>query len=175
MRMLRGLSRQRWEHSLGVAEVAEGLCGRFGVPSWKGVFVGLTHDLAREMEEGELLRLAAGEPLTDLERRHPVLLHGRAAAALLRRAGVEDPEILEAVADHVVGRPGMGVLARILFVSDLLEPGRSFLEDGFRSAVLGLDLDGMVLRVLEKVFDHLRREGWPIAEPALRMYEELSP
>ncbi len=57
----------------------------------------------------------------------PELLHGKVGAALLEeRFGVEDPEVAQAVADHVTGRPGMGMLSRILYVADQVAADREF-------------------------------------------------
>jgi nicotinate-nucleotide adenylyltransferase len=118
------------------------------------------------------LRDGGGESI--LEAQYPVLLHGRAAAAILRDAcGLEDPEIREAVACHVTGCQGMGLLAKIVFAADFLEPGRRFLPEEERNNILRMDIDGMTVRVLEKIFGYLGLEGLPIAPPALRLFEEL--
>ncbi len=100
-----------------------------------------------------------------------MLLHGRAAAVLLGPAF--DPEVREAVADHVTGRPGMSALARLVYVADFLEPGRGFLKPAERRRVLGLALDGQVAWVADRVFEYLRGEGLAIAPPALALSEEL--
>jgi HD superfamily phosphohydrolase YqeK len=103
-----------------------------------------------------------------------MLLHGRAAAVALRQnLGIRDPEILEAVACHVTGCPGMGLLAKIVFAADFLEPGRGFLPEEERRSILGMNIDGMTERVLEEIFDHLRSRQRPIARPALELAEEL--
>jgi predicted HD superfamily hydrolase involved in NAD metabolism len=37
---------------------------------------------------------------------------------------VEDEEVLQAIANHTLGRPGMSSLSCIVFLADSLEPGR---------------------------------------------------
>lgn len=54
------------------------------------------------------------------------LLHGPSAAERLRRGGVVDAELLDAVAYHTTGQPEFGELGRALYLADFLEPGRSF-------------------------------------------------
>jgi predicted HD superfamily hydrolase involved in NAD metabolism len=174
--LVRTLSPERQRHSQGVARTAAALCRRFGVDPEKGRLAGLAHDLARELPPGRILALAAqdGRGLSEEERRHPLLLHGRAAAVILgREAGVDDPEIAEALRCHVTGCPGMGRLARIVFVADYVEPGRSFVTPGFRRSVLRLELDAMVLHVLEQVEQYLREEGIPMADAARKLHTEL--
>jgi predicted HD superfamily hydrolase involved in NAD metabolism len=172
----RYLSAERRAHSRRVGELTAELCARHGLDTGKGRSAGLAHDLAREMPEQQLRLLAVrdGGGVSFLEDRYPVLLHGRAAAAILRETlGIEDPEILEAVACHVTGRPAMGLLARIVFAADFLEPGRGFLSEELRTRILGMDIDRMLIPVLEEIFRHLRLKGRPIAAPALDLFEEL--
>ncbi len=167
------LSRERARHCRRTAELASRLARRFGVDPGQAYLAGLAHDLARELPEAELLRLAAadGVPLQDWERRRSVLLHGRAAAVLL---GVgANAEVREAVADHVTGRAGMSALSRVVYVADLLEPGRGFLQPAERRRALRFGLNEQTAWVTERVFEYLRREGLAIAPPALALSEEL--
>ncbi len=155
--------------------MAARLAPRFGADPRLAYLAGLAHDLARELDEAELVRLAAsdGQPIEDWEAARPVLLHGRAAAALLGRAGVFPAEVLQAVADHVTGRPRMPQLSKVVFVADFLEPGRRFLGAAERRRVLSLPPDPQVAWVLERVIEYLRREGLAVAPPAQAMHEEL--
>jgi len=53
------------------------------------------------------------------------LLHGPAGAIVAqKRYGITDSEILEAIACHVTGKPGMGLVACVVFLADYTEPGR---------------------------------------------------
>lgn len=56
----------------------------------------------------------------------PQLLHGPAAAGRLRAEGVEDEELLAAVAYHSLGHESFGTLGKMLYAADFLEPGRRF-------------------------------------------------
>jgi nicotinate-nucleotide adenylyltransferase len=168
-------SRRRRRHARGTARLAARLCARFGADPRGGYLAGLAHDLARELPEEALLELAGRDerPIRSWERERPVLLHGRAAAELLRRERIPaPPEVLEAVAEHVTGRPGMGLLARIVFVADYLEPERGFVEAGWRRRLMSLPLEGMLAGVLESIFGWLARAGLPVAPPARELYEE---
>jgi predicted HD superfamily hydrolase involved in NAD metabolism len=167
---------RRRSHSEAVARLAEGLCRRFGADPLHGALAGLGHDLARELPGERLLALVErdGRPVTREERERPVLLHGRAAAAVLQReVGDCPPMVLEAVADHVTGRPGMSLLSRVLFVADYLEPGRGFPGSEEKAALLRLNLNCMVLQVLEGVIAYLRSTGQPVATQALALRQEL--
>jgi predicted HD superfamily hydrolase involved in NAD metabolism len=55
----------------------------------------------------------------------PHLLHADVSAIVARdEFGITNPEILQAIADHTLGRPGMGQMSCIVFLADTLEAGR---------------------------------------------------
>jgi predicted HD superfamily hydrolase involved in NAD metabolism len=172
------LSRPRIAHSREVARLACELCGRFRVDEDRGYIAGIAHDLAREKDLSEMAALcqADGQGVSALEQANPLLLHGRASAFLIERlAGYSDPEVMQAVRDHVTGRGGMGMLSRILFVADFLEPTRDFVSPEFRRRTSGLGLDEMVLAVLERKMHYVRAASAPLAPDSLALYQELKP
>lgn len=67
----------RFEHSLGVAETAAELAGRFGIDREKARIAGLLHDCAREFPNSSMLEEAEkrGIPVGPVERAMPLLLH----------------------------------------------------------------------------------------------------
>jgi predicted HD superfamily hydrolase involved in NAD metabolism len=171
------LSSVRYAHSLSTAALARKLCIRFRLDSDKGYVCGLAHDAAREAPAEEILRLCGldGLPIAREEIASPLLLHGRASAMLVRgRTGFEDPEVLQAIRDHVTGRPSMGPLSKILFAADFLEEGRKFLPPEFVQNTLALGLDAMTLAVLEGKIQYVRAESKPVAKSSLNLFEELT-
>ncbi|MCL2817185.1 MAG: bis(5'-nucleosyl)-tetraphosphatase (symmetrical) YqeK, partial [Clostridiales bacterium] len=98
-RLARTLSAARYEHSLNVMEAAGKLALRWGADAEKARVAGLLHDVARDLPSEEMLResVLAGIDSSGA----PVLLHAPLGAHLLRRDwGIEDGEILQAVAEH---------------------------------------------------------------------------
>jgi nicotinate-nucleotide adenylyltransferase len=171
------LPRPRLVHSREVARLASELCDRFHADEEKGYIAGIAHDLGRELDPSELILLAGsdGQEIRAWERVHPLLLHGRAGAAVLaKHTGYADPETLQAIRDHVTGRGSMGVLSRIVFAADFLEPTREFVSPEFRRRTLGLSLDEMVLAVLERKIHYVRAESREIAPDARALHEELT-
>jgi len=170
------LSPERLRHCERTAALSASLCLRFGQDPAAGTLAGLLHDVARE-ESLDRIResaLADGEGLASWEGASPIVLHGRAAAVLVRRElGLEDRAILEALRDHVTGRPSMGSLSRIVFAADFLEPTRGFLGEDERLGILSQELDPMVLDVLLRTFRFLEGRALPVAEPSLELYQEL--
>ncbi len=171
------LSRPRLSHSREVARLCCELCDRFHIDEEKGYIAGMCHDLGRELDRSEILLLCEkdGLPLSPWERENPSLLHGRAGAAiLLKDTGYSDPVTLDAIRDHITGRPGMGSLSKVVFAADYLEPTREFVSPEFRRRTLALSLDEMVLAVLERKLHHVRAQSQEIAPAAQALHEELT-
>ena len=109
-----------------------------------------------------------------MEINNPILLHGKAGAIILQiEIGIIDEEILTAVRDHVLGKPNMTILSKIIFVADYLEPKRCFLSHANRKNLLKLPLDQMLMQVLTSIFCFLKKHNYPIAEQSIRMYNHL--
>jgi len=162
--MARRLPASRWAHSLGTARVARELAPRMGVDPGRAWVAGLVHDIARDLPPAELLSLAGrfGIFVDTVEREAPELLHGPVGAELARREmGVEDPEILEAVARHTVGGAGMRPLSLLLYLADFIEPNRHFPGVEEVREMAGRDPELAALWTMEKTIAYLFREGLP--------------
>lgn len=166
------LTPQRFIHSLQTGELCKTLSNRFGLDPLKGYWTGLLHDAARELPPEELLQrtLSLGIQPDPLEQENPVLLHGLISAEIARsRFGIEDPELLEAIRHHTLGKPGFHPYGKVLYVADYIEPSRTFVHDAFRSRVLSLSLDEMLMEILEEEKKY-RQNLAPITQ---EMYDEL--
>lgn len=126
-KLRRALTVHRLHHTLGVADTAERLAGRFGVSPGKARLTALLHDCAKSLPYGEMRRLVSENiPDTDeMELDAEPVLHAPAGAVLARRDyGVRDPEILQAIRRHTLGGEDMTPLDALVYVSDFIEPGR---------------------------------------------------
>ncbi len=117
----------RVNHILRVEQMATELAVHYQQDVTKAAVSGLMHDLAKYFPPQKLLEIARKEKLEvdEVMEATPHLLHADVSAIIARDTfGVEDEEVLQAIANHTLGRPGMSVLSCILFVADSLEPGR---------------------------------------------------
>lgn len=123
------LKPKRFEHSIHVAEEAEKMARRFDADPQKAYIAGLVHDCAKNMPEDEMLKRCTqyGITLSWIEKRNSALIHAPLGAQIAREEFfIEDIDILNAIAYHTVGRAGMSILEKIIYVADMIEPGRSF-------------------------------------------------
>ncbi len=170
------LSRERYGHTVRVADTAESLARTHGLDPARTRLAALLHDAAREREPEEFVRLAGewnlhvGEP----ERESPKLLHGPVAAELGRRElGVEDEEVLEAVRVHTVGERGTGPLALALYVADKIEPARDYPSVGRIRELARRDLREAAAESLRRVIAHNEGRGRPVHPASRAMLEWL--
>jgi 2-amino-4-hydroxy-6-hydroxymethyldihydropteridine diphosphokinase len=130
---------------------------------------GLLHDALRDAPADTLRSIVLDHDVPD------PLLHGPAAAARLREAGVEDDELLAAIAFHTLGDQGFGRLGRALYAADFLEPGRRFLE-GERAALgerAPEELDAVVLEVARHRIGDLLRRGMSLHPRTVAFWNAL--
>lgn len=132
-----------WAEALGLDEIETG--------RWRSV--GYLHDALRDADPAELR-----ERVPPAWRSMPgAMLHGPAAAERLRVDGVEDGELLLAVAYHTLGHPRFQRLGRALYAADFLDPCRELLPErsvGWRGRLPG-ELDEVVLELVAARVSHL--------------------
>ena len=157
------LQKKRYEHSLGVADTAAMLAGRFGVDVEKARIAGLLHDCAREYRTADLPAEAARRSIAygEVERAMPLLLHAYVGA---RRAeelyGVTDAEIQQEIWRHTVGGERMTKLDKIIYFADMIEPQRDYPEvEELRALSRTASLDAMVLEGLSQSIAFVLQSG----------------
>ena len=117
----------RIKHILGVEQMAIDLAIHYQVDKQQAAIAGLLQDLAKYFKPQKLLEMAqiAGVEIDPISAANPHLLHADVSAIVARDTfKVTDIEVLDAIANHTLGRPGMNELSCIVFLADTLEPGR---------------------------------------------------
>ncbi len=164
-------SRRYW-HSVRVAETAVKLCKHYGLETKKAYLAGIAHDMCKDFTEEKLLELAQkdGFVISEIEKQKPALLHGRAAAVLLKEEyGIIDKEIIEAVRNHTFGNSDISELAMLIFIADKIEPARPQVTKEYYDKLLSLPLYQMVLSVVEENILYLKKRNIPVSPLSLEM------
>jgi predicted HD superfamily hydrolase involved in NAD metabolism len=168
-RLKRELTPDAMEHTLRTVEVVRQLAAAHRVDLERAELAALLHDVADGYSDRQLLGLAEryGIPVSLTEARIPKLLHGAVGAEILRHEwGITDEELLDAVRDHISGGPHMGMLAKVLFVADKIEPDRDRHFGGLdpvRQAAMR-DLDDAMLQLYAWRITELVDGGRPLHE-----------
>lgn len=123
------LDPQRYSHTLGVEETAVRMARTFGADERKASLAGLLHDCAKCCSLQEMNAYVQNDSIaqtvdSDMHASR-ALMHGPAGVARARAEyGVDDPEVLHAIRYHTTGCAGMSVLDKIIYLADMIEPGR---------------------------------------------------
>ncbi len=160
---------RRYEHVLRVAELAAQIALANGLDDMRAYAAGILHDIARDLPDAELLRLAP--PECDIDAGHPLALHGRAARVLLERWGYQDRVVLEAVEDHTTGPRGGNPVADCVYIADVSEPGRGVNAD-IRELALR-DLNAALERAIVSKVTYLQGRGIQVHPRTLLSYHAL--
>lgn len=161
----KSVKKSRYEHSVRVAETAARICRTYGFDETVGYLAGIGHDMCKDFSDEELIQLAKkdGKEIIEYEYKKPALLHGRAAAVLMKeKFGITNPDILEAVSYHTSGIINMCDLTKVLFLADKIEPGRPQSTDEYRNRLFGLSFNEMFFSVYEENYEYIKNKGYEI-------------
>lgn len=166
----------RYAHSVRTAETARKLCKKYKLNEIDGYLAGLAHDMCKNMPDEVLLSFAKqdGALISSIEQEKPSLLHGRAAAVVLQKQfGIENEDILEAIRHHTFGGIHLCDLAKIIYISDKIEPGRSNSSPEYIKKLLKKKLNKVVFIVLESSIMYLKSKNKEIVRTTWDWYLEL--
>jgi len=174
----RTLSTERYLHSRNTALAAVDLCRRFNIDPKAGYLAGIAHDLAKQMDGKQLLKIVKSNKydydISTIEKDKPNLLHGKAAAVLLReRFCIHDKEVLEAVECHTFGSDKMGALAKIIYIADKTEVSRNIDISLRQICSEETDLDNILFAVLERTIVKLKAKELNLSKDTIMLLEKI--
>lgn len=150
----------RFEHTLRVADLATKLAIHYGVDVDKAWLAAILHDLEKNisLEENDMLVKKYGLDEKYLGNKN--LSHSKLAAVVSRdKLGIDDRDILNAIAFHTTGRADMSMLEKIIFVADTCEEGRTYKEASMLRRQAFEDIDGVCIFILEYLKESIENKG----------------
>ena len=168
----------RYEHSLSVSFTCMNLAMRYGYDIDKAELAGLMHDCGKRFADEIILKKCISHkiPVTDAEMKALPVLHAKYGAWLAEnKYGIEDPEIISAIACHTTGKADMSVLDKIVYIADYIEPNRTELPemDMIRQEAYS-DLDQCLLHILHNSVHYLCKKGAAVDPITKKTYEYYS-
>ena len=153
------LSAKRFIHSRNTALMARDIAFRYNLDADAAYLAGIAHDMAKNQS-------------TSLD-------HGKKAAVLLyTRFNIHNKDVQEAIEVHTTGKPGMGDLAKAVFIADKIEFSRSGEHSKLRDMIAGKaaentsSLDELFYTVLKSNISWLKEAGIKASKKTLRLLEE---
>ena len=168
------LDSKRYEHTLGVAYTAACLAMRYGYDMEKAYITGLLHDCAKCMSNKDKFEYCEKHdiPITKVEQDNPSLLHAKVGAEMSRRKfDIEDPAIYQAIFYHTTGHPNMSLLAKIIYISDYMEPHRDEAPNlALVRKQVFVDIDQALLTILKDSVAYLDKSDKTVDPMTMETY-----
>lgn len=123
------LLEKRFNHVLRVRDMAKLLAKHYGIDEDKAELAALGHDIAKNMKLDELKRIISENNilLTNDEENTPELWHSMVAPIICKSIfKIEDEDVLGAMRWHTTGKSNMTDLEKLIYIADMIEPGRNF-------------------------------------------------
>lgn len=153
---------RRYFHTLGVVKEAVRLAPKYEVPIEKAKIAALLHDCAKNFDEARFWEIAAdyGVTLDEYALKEPALVHAYLGAAVAYRDyGVTDKEILDAIYYHTTARANMTNLEKLIYIADMIEPGRTMPQAEELRKMVEEDLDKALIYAIDCSIKHVIKKG----------------
>lgn len=171
------LKPSRYKHSLGVVTMASAIGTSLGADEEmmrRLQSAAYAHDIAKCETPEMMNRLIRTYGLEECYLYFPQLAHSKVGAAMLKAEfGIRDEEILRAVAYHTTGRKGMSLTEKIIFVSDAIEPNRTYRDRDKYERLALRDLDLCCYAVLDFTIKDVASKGQEQDPDTTAAYEEF--
>ncbi len=173
------LSDYRYTHTMAVLTLSKQLAMHYGADVQSITVCALLHDYAKEMTKEEKIKYLTDNNLyvDEFVLGNIELSHGIIAKDIaVKKYGIKDKDMLNAIEYHTTGRPEMSVLEKILFLSDSLEPNRKFKEIPELTKLAFNDIDQAIVECIKIKLDYTKETGkleHPLGITAYDYYSKL--
>ena len=170
------LKPSRIPHVLGCRDTAVSLAKCWGADETDAARAGILHDVTKAIDGPLQLTLCAeyGTILDDFSIRYPKTLHALTGSLVADRVFGENEAVVTAICHHTTGRGGMGLLEKIIYVADYIEPCRTLPGVDWLRYLTVTDLDAALKKGLEMTLEHLARQGSEVSPATQQALDDLN-
>ena len=168
---------KRYIHTLGVEEKAVELARENGADEEKVRVAAILHDVAKSTTVDELERICREnfkDELTEDDIKITPILHGFVGAIIAQNEfGIKDQEIIDAIKYHTIGKKGLGLVGRIIYIADAIEKNRDYPGVEKLREITHRDLDDGIISEIEHKEEYLEKTGGKSHRNTLQMRDWL--
>lgn len=165
---------KRFLHTLGVVRTSNELARIHGESLEKAEMAGAFHDLCRDWSLEKLNDSVIKFGLEDIYCNNANLSHSKVAAEVIEKNfEIKDFDIINAVKYHTTGRKGMSRLEKIIFISDAIEPSRSYEKVNYLRELAKSNLDLACFYTIKDTIKYLENNDRTVQNDTYLAYEEL--
>ena len=161
----------RWKHTVGVAVTAAENCPRLGIAEKTAITAAALHDCAKHLKPDDAM-LAGFECPENVP--SPVVHQFAGAFVAENIFKITDADILNAIKYHTSGRADMSGLEKLIYLSDMLEEGRSFPHVDELRKEFAKSIDGGLYSALKHTIEYLKKEKMPVYPLTEQAYEYVT-
>lgn len=153
---------KRFEHSIRVYEMALELASIYKIDKNKVGLAAIFHDYSKYDSIDEQIKYLSNEEIENYKKT-PVIYHALSAAYILENEfNVKDIDVINAIKYHVWGHVEMGMVEKIVLISDKIERGRTYPKvDEFREIAFS-NLDLAIYEFLNDNIKYINSKGFVI-------------
>lgn len=171
------VTEKRYIHTLGVEEKAVELSKKYGVDETKVRVAAILHDIAKSMDINrmeEICKANFSDELSEEDMRISEILHGFVGYLIAKdELNITDEEILSAIKYHTIGKKGLSLVGRIIYIADGIEKNRVYPGVDEIRKVTDTNLDQGIIFEIERKITYLQSTGGKIHRNTLEMKEWL--
>ncbi|TCS91154.1 putative HD superfamily hydrolase involved in NAD metabolism [Keratinibaculum paraultunense] len=152
----------RYNHSIGVMNTSMELAKLYGYPEGEAELAGFLHDCGKLKDKINLLKIAKEFDiiLDNVMKHNPELIHGPLGEKIaIKEYKVTNKNVLNAIRYHTTGRENMSLLEKIVYVADIIEPGRKFEGVDTIRQLAYEDIDKCLLYALDRTIVFVISKG----------------
>lgn len=176
-RVRKRMREKRYIHTLGVEEKVVELAEKYRADIEKCRIAAILHDVAKEMQIDKMKDICQknfSEELSKEDMEINEILHSFAGCIIARdEFGITDEDILNGIKYHTVGKRGLSLLGRIIYIADGIEKNRDYpAVDEIRREV-EKDLDKGIILEIDRKVEYLTERKGKIHKNTVEMREWL--
>ncbi len=171
--LIEKLEPKRYTHVLSVQETAVALAMLHNADVQKVSLAALLHDVVKWMSDEQLYAAVSQYKieLDPIEKNMPALLHAIVGVNYaIDLFEITDLDILEAIRCHTTGNTSMGIIAKLIYVADFVEPTREYIEAAQVRKIAEKDLNQAVHHVALTKIKFLLQKGTIIHPNTIHTY-----
>ena len=168
---------ERMAHVLSCRDMALELAKRWGADPEKAQRAALLHDITKALDGTPQLTLCRGLGilLDDFSINHPKTLHAFTGSLVAERIFGEKSDVVQAIASHTTGKPGMNTLEQIIYIADMMEMTRTYPGVEKLRSLAFSDLEAAVKLGISNTIEILKARGediHPDGQATLKWFNE---
>ncbi|NLL61366.1 MAG: HD domain-containing protein [Candidatus Atribacteria bacterium] len=152
------MEKNRYEHACRVSSVAEQIAEYYNLPIKSVKISGLIHDCAKDYSDSHMKSLIKkyNIRLNEVERHIPKIWHAYVGAEMAKEVfQIEDQEIVDAVKYHSTASVKLGLIGKIVYIADKIEPDRNLTKIKKLWPLVYKDIDLAMLELLDQELEYL--------------------